>query len=451
MAEKTFEQINQHLILRLGKDRTFVGKEFSYFKLFQHGVVYDFNKSKNKTLRTFFHWPLWIQKLIWTRKVDTLKLPQYFLKKNIWLEPGRVYEDAAGQRHSMYGSKLMSALEDEYTSINLSPGKGIQSSYNIDDFPQGFSRLDGMESRLLKDVIFVSQRLKKSAHYTSSEKEYILSAMHVFFSAFRKYYCILKDRGVEKFYFIAHYHNEGLIAACSLLGIECIELQHGLINKNDLYYVYHSIFTDALEKGLMPNKIMLYGSYWKEVLSRGCEWKHDQPKVAGNYLAHSYSPPDLSKKENLILIAAQKGMDDKYLPYIETLRRNLKHHPEWKMVVKLHPLEKKAEKYMTLKNSQCEIAPLHSSIFQYLEKSKIQISIYSTTFFDSAGYQVYNLSWLTSGIGSDYAANLIHEGLVDSLHPEEDPIVKYNDAMAKGYKFLEVSRFYGDFSSQIFK
>lgn len=450
MAEKTFEQINQHLIFRLSKDQTFIGKEFSYFKLFQHGIVYDFLNTKGKILKTYFHLPLFVQRMLWRRGTKNSLNDNIRFKENVWLEPGRVFTDESGKFHSMYGEKLLLTLGDKCTSISLNKNPELYSDYSIDQFGFPSEPLDYIENSILEDLNFVAKNFKKGKHYTAQEKEYILSSMHVFFHAFRKYYSLLKKQNIKNLFFIAHYHNEGVVAACKKLGIKCIELQHGLINKKDLYYVYSNVFTEALQNALMPDKILLYGPYWKNVLDQGNEWNQEAKVVAGNYLAHEFKPPNLANKENLILVASQKGMDDKFIPYIQSLKSTLKGHPDWKIIVKLHPLEKKIDRYQVLRDAQCEIAPLHSSIFYFLERCKIQLSIYSTTFFDAAGYDVVNFSWVTNGIGSDYAASLAEDGVVISVKPSDDIVSIYNSLDQSNSPFLKVDSIYSKFDAQQF-
>ncbi len=451
MAEKTFEQINQHLFFRLGKDRIFIGKEFSYFKLFQHGIVYDFLHTKGKILKTYFRYPLWVQNIFWRKGVKA-SIPQNFkLKENVWLEPGRTYRDSENNFHSMYGKKLLFSMKNSCTCISLNNNPELNADFSIDQFGTPTAPLDNIELDVLKDINLVAGRLRRSVHYSKQEQAYILSSLHVFYHTFRKFYSILKNHNVKRLFLIAHYHNEGIIAACKKLNIECIELQHGLINKKDLYYVYHDVFADVFENGLMPDKIFLYGPYWERVLKNGSEWKEGMVQVAGNYLAHDFAVADKTKKENLILVAAQKGMEDKYIPYIESLRNTLKKHPEWKAIVKLHPLEKNAAKYDSICDHSIEIAPLKSSIFEYLERCKIQISIYSTTFFDSAGYDVVNFCWATKGYGSDYARSLVEENLVIPIMPGEDVIEKFNGLATPSEHYLNVNDFYAVYNPKVWE
>ena len=59
---------------------------------------------------------------------------------------------------------------------------------------------------------------------------------------------------------------------------------------------------------------------------------------------------------------------------------------------------------------------------------KIQISIYSTTFFDALGCGTTNYSIQNYGPYKDYAAEMIAEGVAAALSFDEDPIEKFIQA-----------------------
>jgi hypothetical protein len=57
--------------------------------------------------------------------------------------------------------------------------------------------------------------------------------------------------------------------------------------------------------------------------------------------------------------------------------------------------------------------------------AKIQISIYSTTFYDALGFDVCNFSLQNYGSMSDYAADMIAESVALPLLIHENPIHKF--------------------------
>jgi hypothetical protein len=185
------------------------------------------------------------------------------------------------------------------------------------------------------------------------------------------------------------------------------------------------------------------------VLSKGCEWKESQLIIAGEYMTSKPREVKPIEKENVILIASQKTLHDLFIPKIEQIAKSLSKHPNWRIILKLHPLEKEIEKYNRLTSQNLEIAPLSSNISDYLEIAKIQLSIYSTTFFDAIGFDVVNYAWDGPFIGGDYAESLIEDGIARSANIE-DIILNFNDINPSETSFLSRAHFYSPFSSESF-
>jgi hypothetical protein len=99
-------------------------------------------------------------------------------------------------------------------------------------------------------------------------------------------------------------------------------------------------------------------------------------------------------------------------------------HPDWKWIIKIHPLEKRKEHYYELSKEGFEIVDRERSINSLLRESRIQISIYSTTFFDALGYAIENFSLQDYSVYSDYAAQMVTEGVAQPLFVHENPIEK---------------------------
>ena len=451
MSTKNFSQTNEWVKNRLANRKEFFGSRHSFFKLFQHGIVYSFLEIKNKKLKTFFHLPIFIQRCRWQLK-SFLKSGKKTIQLNeiVMLDPGRVHIDENGKTVSVYFNKIQQTLDkSRYTTINEVPKHGLQCDYAISDLEQ-LSFPSGKEfNAMLEEVNGVAEALRNSDYYTPEEKELIQSSLHLFLVAYVRYLAIFKLSKVKKLFFIRHYHNEGIIAAAKDCGIETIELQHGLINKHDLYYVYDSALKDCIKNAFFPDKILLFGKYWEDVLSKGSEWQPHQLVIAGEYMNSRKQDDRNEDKENIILIASQKTLDHVFIPRIKELINSLKNHPGWKVVIKLHPAETKAAIYETLVGPNVEIAPLKSNIFDYLQKSKIQVSIYSTTFFDAIGLDVTNFAWSGDFLGSDYAQALIEDRVAfDGNAP--DIISEFNKLEQEGVNQLERDYFYTPFSSEPF-
>jgi hypothetical protein len=118
-------------------------------------------------------------------------------------------------------------------------------------------------------------------------------------------------------------------------------------------------------------------------------------------------------------------MHAEYVAYAKQLKPCMDKHPEWKWVIKMHPLEKNKELYRALESDGFVIIDTEQSLSLLLRESRIQISIYSTTFFDALGFDISNYSLQNYSIYKDYAAQMITEGVAQPLYIDEDPIEKH--------------------------
>jgi hypothetical protein len=425
-----FSVINQYLKEKLLHSSRYSRASHSFLKIFQHGLYFQFTKQKHKVIFNYLRFPLWFQEYVYwvkSKRKSTLSASKHSLKEYVILDPGRVVPGPDNQWHSIYFDKITSLIgHEKLTIINQREGTNNKADYILKGLVGTLPSLDTMERNLLKEVNESLLFARNSKQFSTSEMRQIRSAMHIFFEEFRVYYNLLKNQPTKKLLFICHYHNEGLIAATKSLGIECIEFQHGLIASNDLYYVYHEQFASVIGKSFFPEKILVYGPYWKRILENGCEYHSHQIFVAGDYLyrIHQNEAPSTTK-ENLILVCAQKNMHDDYTHYVKQLMNHVSEFPEWKVIVKLHPLEKNKEAYYELSEQGVEIRDIETPLDSLLVRAKIQISIYSTTFYDALGFDVCNYSLQNYGSMSDYAADMIAESVALPLLINENPVLKF--------------------------
>jgi hypothetical protein len=425
-----FSIINEYLKQKLLHPSRYSSASYSFLKIFQHGLYFHFTKQDQKVIFNYLRFPLWFQEFVYwlkSKRSDSRTRAKHVLKEYVILDPGRVVPGQDNQWHSIYFDKIARIIgEEKLTIINQREGTRNKADYILKGLVGVLPAIDHREKKLLKEINDTLSFAKSSNQFSPIELRQVRSAMHIFFEEFRVYYNLLKDQPTKKLLFICHYHNEGLIAAAKILGIESIELQHGLIASNDLYYVYHEQFASVIGKSFFPEKILVYGPYWKSILENGCEFHSHQIFVTGDYLYRSERANSISvEKENLVLVCAQKNMHDDYTSYVRELMVHMSAHSDWKVIVKLHPLEKNKEAYYALKDLGVEIRDIETPLDSLMARAKIQISIYSTTFYDALGFDVCNFSLQNYGSMSDYAADMITESVALPLYIHENPIEKF--------------------------
>lgn len=326
----------------------------------------------------------------------------------------------------------------------------LDHDFKLSDLTGKLPYLDEVEKDMLKEILGVLKNAREGNHFNKYEVKHLHSAMHIFFEEFRFYYQLFKNQNVSDLLFICHYHREGLVAAMKILNINCIEFQHGLIATNDLYYVYHEQFAGSIKNSFFPDKIITYGPYWKRILQMGSEFKSKQILIGGDYIYRQGEQENIKRdKENIVLVCAQKNLHQDYVQYGRVLATYLSRHPEWRGIIKLHPLEKNKKAYDELLDLGIEIVGVEMPLDELLGRAKIQISIYSTTFYDALGFDVVNFSLQEFGSMSDYASDMISEGVAVPLRLDEDPIIKFNADNNMANKLLTRTEVYSEFNKSL--
>jgi hypothetical protein len=443
---QSFDQLNSLFERKLSDSSLYRGKRFSFLKVFQHALTYEQAGADYRILKNYLHLPFSLHKvLLWLKAFQAKNRNTIGLREIVFIDPARIVRDDAGGWHSVYMERAIRLFNRQDVSVLSRKNEPyLPCEATLDKLPREYSFPDKPELEMLREISLVAKNVLRSSNWSDIQKKHILSAIHVFYDDFRFYYNLFKEQPVKTVVFISHYHNEGLIAALNVLNIRSVELQHGLISGNDLYYQYASAFSHGVKNAFFPDAICVYGSYWKTQLLKGCEFESTQITVAGDYQWSADQSASIVLPFKQVLICAQKNMHEEYVAYAQRLKLLMNKHPDWKWVIKMHPLEKNKDQYFDLVKDGFEIIDREKSLTALLKESSIQISIYSTTFFDALGFSIENYSLQDYSVYSDYAAEMVSEGVAEPLSVDEDPIEKH--LLSKGRKVLRPrSEVYGQF------
>jgi hypothetical protein len=456
MKYVSFQDLNAYAERKLSYSSVYFSPRYSFLKIFQHALSYAQTESTHKKIGHHFHKPLWLVKVIYLLKA--LKLGNWpsvkILQPIVIIDKGRLFEED-GQQKSYYFDRIQKAIgAGRVALITQKKEAGLPASTSISELGPARGRMSVPVEKMWKEIRTIIRSVSKSTEFSNDEKEYIASCFHIFFEDFFRYHALFsQQKKVTRCYFCVHYHQEGLIAALRECGIESFEIQHGLISANDYYYVYSNALKEGVKNALFPDYIGLYGNYWRGILLRGCEWRPEQLVVLGDYLPRKKELPlPPFPKKNQLFIGAQKNMCDEYVAYVHHLSKNvLPHYPDWQVVVKVHPLEKRIADYKKLENPQVKVVGNESSLDDLLMESRIQVSIYSTTFYDALGFDVLNLSIRNYSPSASYAEETIREGVAEGIDFDADPIGYYLSHPTGQAQSLERNDVYGPFNSLYFQ
>lgn len=345
---------------------------------------------------------------------------------------GRVVLGANKSVKSLYFDNIVNLLGRENTIIVIDQKKKEAPDYDFDFFElktNAHLLPENIDSRLLrKNLINTYKTIKRSGKFKKDELRNIQIAFHNFFIEYKAWsFLISKLTNIIKCYFICHYHKEGQILALKSKGVECIELQHGLIAEQDIFYVFPPIIKGIRHRCLFADKIFVYGEYWKKILLKGYEYLDSQIEIIGFYLYDDFRGNIIEKEkiEKLILnrvailITTQTFLHEYFIEFALALEKRLKkENKKVLLLVKPHPAENE-KIYQEAFSNLPDIEVVNYPLSLLFDKVKIHISVYSTTLYDGIRFGVSNFVFKVKGC-EDYVDEIIKSGIAIELTEDCD-------------------------------
>lgn len=286
--------------------------------------------------------------------------------------------------------------------------------------------------------------LKGSKNWESDELKNISIAYFLFLNEYLKYNSFFKRMNFERAIIECHYHEEGFILACKKNNIKVIELQHGLISKEDIFFVFPSQVSACTPKALFADHILVYGAYWRNVLLGGSEYKNEQIGIIGYY------PFDKEEKifiknnnKKRILITTQYSISIYYINYVKWLSSVI--DSNWEIVVKTHPSESKQlyNELLSLNN----VVITDDNLNSLIDASEFTISIFSTTLFDTVRKGKVAFA-LNIEFFKDYVLDVVSTNAIFKLEVNENPIEKFKSIDMSSNKTVN-SFLYAEFDPRV--
>lgn len=176
---------------------------------------------------------------------------------------------------------------------------------------------------------------------------------------------------------IVWYGKEPLISACKELDIEVWDMQHGIIYPE--HPIYNLIEANAVVGSdyLRPNKCLVYGEYWKNLLLQS-GWADGEVVVAGYFPDTSVGYPNVCDMP-YVLYTSQPHSNMVISEHIESILDELKTRG-WLAVIALHPSES-ADGYDEIISENVRIAKFDS--YDLLRNCVAHISYSSTLLWEA--------------------------------------------------------------------
>jgi hypothetical protein len=350
----------------------------------------------------------------------------------------RITDKLGANRFLLVGERVPE-IRESYFPVNV--------KYNAADLMLALklSFSDDSFETLRKGCAGVLKKLSDTGLFEQVELNDIKVGMHYFLMGYLIWKHILTKAQTKKTLLTVHYHKEGCIYAMRELGIHSIELQHGLIATQDIFYCFPDQVEEIESKILMCDEIMVFGEFWRRMLLRGKGYSLNQISVLGEYRTRNAS---ISKEEKqriasftenrkVILVTTQTSLHNEFSKYISFLAGNeMITSGEYCIIVKHHPAEN-INSYDSILNLQNVLVVGKFNIDFLYQIAQIHISCYSTTLFESIAYHCVNFSLLIPEC-MDYVKRLLDDGVSKALPLSEIPDVVNLDTTGR----LNVDEFY---------
>jgi hypothetical protein len=271
--------------------------------------------------------------------------------------------------------------------------------------------LTKQENSFRKNLKQTFKSIENATIFDEKELENIKFAIHKFFLEYIIWKRALSEfPNLKKAFFVCHYHKEGLILALKRANIQCIELQHGLIAEQDIFYVFPAQVKAIKDKSLFADELWVYGAYWKKVVLKGTEYNSNQIKTIGYYLfenmVENLPAIEYSESDKVVVITTQTFLHKEFIDFtIRFYENQAAIGNKLTVLVKPHPAED-TNIYIKAFQKFEDIKVVTIPINELFSRFKIHISVYSTTLFDALRYGVKNYVFMVPQC-SDYVNGVL--------------------------------------------
>lgn len=177
-----------------------------------------------------------------------------------------------------------------------------------------------------------------------------------------------------------------LIYACKRLNIKVVEIQHGYIGSIHIGYNYNFNYED--NKNYYPDKILVFGEFWKNVIDFPNKEDVVIPVGFPEFEKNTNKLSINHDSKNILVISESNGKHDLSKLCVEFLKNN---NPlDYKILFKLHPNEcsswKEIYPELINVNNLTVIDTIEKSVYDYFADSKFVVGTNSTVLFESLGF-----------------------------------------------------------------
>lgn len=211
----------------------------------------------------------------------------------------------------------------------------------------------------------------------------------------KRLYAWLLRRVKPSYVLIADSGEYAMIAAAKEQGIKVVEIQHGNFSRHHYKYSWDASALKYKTQMPLPDRLFLYGEYWKNELNIGGFWR-ETLCVVGSPRMDQYREHKPAKKNDDLctLVLTSQGIDvEKVVSFMADFFKIAEGNLRFRLFIKLHPVwETSKEVYLKglQTNQQLEVylGNEQPSTFELLTRSDFHLSISSSCHYEALGLGV---------------------------------------------------------------
>jgi hypothetical protein len=414
--------------------------DYNLIKVVQDALVRKVGSSHRGLIQNKISLPSPLLKFLFLLKKIKNKSDSYGFKikntETIIISPARIQKG----KHVYLENILRQLSPEEPVIINSHnhqafSERGIDLKRIIQNFENDVP--DKESIKLARELKASFNEIVKRSIFKEEDLIHILVAYNEFWLNASSWNKFLSDYRFKRLYLLPGYQTECIIYACRLNDIEVIELQHGIISRSSDFYIYPEIIRGVAAKALFPDKIFVFGQYWKDILCTGFEFKEHQIEIIGDYF---YNPPkeetiSFPVDKKIIVFAGQKPVSSSFqLDYLKYLKDDIrKRSLDFIVIHKPHPLED-VKMYNSFYDEILQTSEF--SVTELIPYADIFISMFSTTLYEARDREVKTFALYYEPFGH-LIQDVIDNKIALKLLPEQNPVdvnIKLENP-PKGYYF----------------
>lgn len=263
------------------------------------------------------------------------------------------------------------------------------------DFTAAFLRRLGNQRDAEAIAPCLSACIRDKLGIEACTTRWVLARLLFFYWSKKVYVALLKR--IRPAYLLTVDPSEySLVAAAKEQKIQVIELQHGFLDRNQHgAYAWTDYASKYKTRMQIPDRLFLYGEYWKQELDANGFWG-DTLRTVGSIRMDQYRKLKTvaSKGNRCTLVLTTQGLDvPETISFVKALMEAAANRLDLFLYIKLHPIyETSKEQYMNAFQTDQRVRVLLGSeapsTFELLSQANLHLSISSTCHYEALGLGV---------------------------------------------------------------